>query len=190
MRSLRKHKVALPQEQTPHVETIPWAPKLSLAPTPQRLEKTRGHLSLVCHLLICCFSPGRRLKAALRSRQLHTDSPAWHFRVQLWSGSLELTSRELPASGTTAREEVQACRKCYETGSASLRQAPLFSPQAVCFWVPSPPVRTRRLCPGFFLTVSGSRWAFCELKGGVVGILHSTCLFSFYCVPASSAVRL
>ena len=76
-------------------------------------SKSRGHLTLPCipPRLIAPAHPeldsGLDSEANESSQQL----PHGYQEAQLSAGNVEHASRELPVSGTTAREEVQACRK-------------------------------------------------------------------------------
>lgn len=76
-------------------------------------SKIRGILTLPCipPRLTAPAHPerdsGQDSEASESSQQL----PHGYQEVQLSTGNVEHASRELPVSGTTAREEVQACRK-------------------------------------------------------------------------------
>lgn len=93
--------------------TAPGAARGFLQPRLRRDSKTRGHLTLCWDTarIHSFYSPGARLRAALRSQKLFTAAPTCYQKAQPSPGNLEHASGELPVSGTTAREEVQTCRK-------------------------------------------------------------------------------
>ena len=76
-------------------------------------SKSREHLTLPCIPPRLTAPAHPELDSGLDSKANESSQqlPHGYQEAQLSAGNVEHASRELPGSGTTAREEVQACRK-------------------------------------------------------------------------------
>lgn len=122
LRTVKTHSRLLRDSRTPrytrHINSVNSSSRghtvAFFCPDSARLENLRTPhppLPYRLHSYSSC-SPRFRIRDASPERPVFTAVPTCYLNCRLLPGNSKHASGELPVSGTTAREEVQACQKC------------------------------------------------------------------------------